>query len=106
MDEFDRLIALVLKEAFRIKYKAVNYTDTYTREGILARMEEVTDRAMYNHCIEDRVVMHKVADDYHKWFKENADDLAKKDEECRLEMKEGELKNNITPINKGFFKEK
>ena len=101
MDEFDRLIALVLKEAFRIKYKAVNYTDTYTRKSILARMEEITDRAMYNHCIEDRVMMHEVADDYHEWFEKNADRLAKEDEECRLEMKEATIRrqNDVDTSN-------
>ena len=101
-DEFDRLLALLVKENDRLVYKGANYTDTYTRKYLLSFIERFTSRLMYNHCIEDRVAMHEIADEYHEWCKKNpdVDDLAKKDKEYRLEQKEGMLKNNITPIRR------
>jgi len=80
-DEFDRLLALLIQEYFRCKYKAINYTDTYTRKSLLKGMSHITKRVLYNHCIEVQVDKHKIADDYHEWLDKNADRLAKEETE-------------------------
>ena len=82
-DEFDRLLALLLQEYFKCKYKATNYTDTYTRKSLIEGMLHISKRASYNHCIEVQVDKHKVADAYHEWLEKNADRLAKEDAEFR-----------------------
>jgi hypothetical protein len=91
-DEFDRLLALLIKENDRLIHKGVNYTDTYTRKYLLSFIERLTSRVMYNHCIEDRVAMHEIADEYHEWLDKNADRLAKEDQDYKLEMKEATLR--------------
>ena len=48
-DEFDKLLHQIIQEYFRNKYKAINYTDTYTRKSLLAFSQALIDRAMYNH---------------------------------------------------------
>ena len=90
-DEFDKLLQQIIQEYFRNKYKAINYTDTYTRKSLLAFSQALTDRAMYNHCIEDRVIMHEIADDYHEWLEVNVDRLAEED----LEFKDSLDKKDI-----------
>jgi len=90
-DEFDSLLQQIIQEYFRNKYKSVNYTDTYTRKSLLVFSQALIDRAMYNHCIEDRVVMHEIADEYHAWLDVNADRLAEED----LEFKDSLDKKDI-----------
>ena len=82
-DEFDRLLSLILKEYFKCKHKAINYTDTYTRKSLLEGMLHITKRALFNHCIEVQVDKHKVADDYHEWLEKKMDRLAKEDAEFK-----------------------
>jgi hypothetical protein len=90
-DEFDKLLQQIIQEYFRNKYKSINYTDTYTRKSLLAFSQALTDRAMYNHCIEDRVIMHEIADDYHEWLEVNVDRLAEED----LEFKDSLDKKDV-----------
>jgi len=90
-DESDRLLKLLIQEYFKNKYKATNYTDTYTRKSLLTCMEDLTNRAMYNHCIEDRVAMHEIADEYHEWLELNIDRLAEEE----LEFKDSLDKKDI-----------
>lgn len=92
-NRFDELLASLVQEYFRDKYKGIVYTDTYTRESLLECMNATTDRVMYNHCIEDRVAMHKLDDEYRKWYEKNADIKAQEDVDLKLEQKEATLKN-------------
>ena len=90
-DEFDDLLAKILREYFRVKHKAINCTDTYTKKAVLEFSQAITDRAMHKHCIEGRVVMHEINDIYHEWLEENVDRLAKEE----LELKDSLDKKDI-----------
>ena len=79
--KFSDLLSELLKEWAKSEYKAINYTDTYTKKSLLKGMSHITKRVLYNHCIEVQVDKHKIADDYHEWLDKNADRLAKEETE-------------------------
>jgi len=90
-DEFDDLLTKILQEYFRVKHKAINCTNTYTRKALLEFSQAITDRAMHKHCIEERTGMHEIHDIYHEWLEENVDRLAKEE----LELKDSLDKKDI-----------
>jgi len=90
-DEFDDLLAKILQEYFRVKHKAINCTDTYTRKALLEFSQAITDRAMYKHCIEEHIVTPEIYNIYHEWLEENVDRLAKEE----LELKDSLDKKDI-----------
>ena len=70
--KFSNLLSELLKEWSRSEYKAVNYTDTYTRNALLKFLSVVQDWTMFQHCIEDREAMTlRDKQDHKDWF-ENA----------------------------------
>jgi len=75
----DLLLTQIIEEYSRYRYKSINYTDTYTRKFLLECISELTDRMMYRHCIEDRVIMAEMDDDYHEWI----DKQAKEEQESK-----------------------
>ena len=81
--QFDLLLTQLLEEWSRNKYKTINYTDTYSRKSLLKFISDVTDRVMYRHCIEDRVIMAEMDEEYWEWLDKNADRLAAEDEEYK-----------------------
>ena len=81
--QFDLLLTQLLEEWSRNKYKIINYTDTYSRKSLLKFISDVTDRVMYRHCIEDRVIMAEMDEEYWEWLDKNADRLAAEDEEYK-----------------------
>jgi hypothetical protein len=90
-DKFDDLLVKILQEYFKVKYKAINCTNTYTRKALLEFSQAITDRVMYKHCIEDRVVMHEIYDTYHEWLDENVDRLAKEELELKDSLNEKDI---------------
>ena len=85
-NRFDELLALIVQEYFRDKYKGIVHTETYTRESLLECMAAVTDQVMYNHCIEDRVAMHQLDDQYRKWYAKNVDIKAQQEVDLKLSL--------------------
>jgi hypothetical protein len=83
---FDKLLASLVQEYFRNKYKGIVHTETYTRESLLKCMADTTDRVMYNHCIEDRVAMHKLDDEYREWCVKNVDIHAQQEVDLKLSL--------------------
>jgi hypothetical protein len=71
--KIDDLLAQILEEYFKNKYKSVNYTDTYSRKSLLECIAHLTDRLLYLHCTEDREAM--------AWIDKNIDELAEKEVE-------------------------
>ena len=85
-NRFDELLASLVQEYFRSKYKGIVHTETYTRESLLECMAVVTDQVMYNHCIEDRVAMHKLDDQYREWCIKNVDIQAQQEVDFKLSL--------------------
>ena len=95
MDAITKFVKGLCKD----KYKAINYTSTFRYEFLKNQVVPVFENwLMQMYCAEDREPMthqnQKFIDDL------EIDRLAKEDEECRLEQKEGMLKNNIIPIRR------
>ena len=83
--KFSNLLSELLKEWSRSEYKAVNYTDTYTRNALLKFLSVVQDWTMFQHCIEDREAMtQRDKHDHEDWW-ENAmiDERAEREAELR-----------------------
>ena len=83
--KFSNLLSELLKEWSRSEYKAVNYTDTYTRNALLKFLSVVQDWTMFQHCIEDREAMTlRDKQDHKDWF-ENAmiDKRAEEEQELK-----------------------
>ncbi len=72
-DDLDSALEKVISVYFRIKHKAPNYTTTYLRRSLVECMEDLTKRAMFNHCIETQVDKHEVDEAYREWVKEEAE---------------------------------
>ena len=92
-------VTMFLKGFCKDKYKAINYTSTFRYDFLKYKVVPAfEDWLMHMYCAEDREAMthqnQKFIDDL------AIDRFAKEDEECRLEQKEGMLKNNITPIRR------
>ena len=81
--QMDSLLSQYLEEYSRSKNKTINYTDTYSRKYLLECISDMTDRIMYKHCIEDRVIMAEMDEEYWEWLDKNADRLAAEDEEYK-----------------------
>ena len=70
--KFSKLLSELLQEWSRSEYKAINYTDTYTRNALLKFLSVVQDWTMFQHCIEDREAMTlRDKNDFEEWM-ENA----------------------------------
>ena len=85
MPKFSSLLSELLKEWAKSEYKAVNYTDTYTRNALLKFLSVVQDWTMFQHCIEDREAMtQRDKHDFEDWM-ENAiiDKQADEDQEYK-----------------------
>ena len=83
--KFSNLLSELLKEWAKSEYKAVNYTDTYTRNALLKFLSVVQDWTMFQHCIEDREAMTlRDKNDFEEWM-ENAviDKQADEDQEYK-----------------------
>ena len=83
--KFSKLISELLQEWSRKEYKAINYTDTYTRNALLKFLSVVQDWTMFQHCIEDREAMTlRDKNDFEEWM-ENAviDKQADEDQEYK-----------------------
>ena len=83
--KFSNLLSELLKEWGKSEYKAVNYTDTYTRNALLKFLSVVQDWTMFQHCIEDREAMtQRDKQDHKDWF-ENAmiDKRAEEEQELK-----------------------
>jgi arsenate reductase-like glutaredoxin family protein len=83
--KFSKLLSELLQEWSKSEYKAINYTDTYTRSALLKFLSVVQDWTMFQHCIEDREAMtQRDKHDFEDWM-ENAiiDKLADEDQEYR-----------------------
>ena len=83
--KFSNLLSELLKEWAKSEYKAVNYTDTYTRQALLKFLSVVQDWTMFQHCIEDREAMtQRDKHDFEDWM-ENAiiDKQANEDQEYK-----------------------
>ena len=72
-DDLDDALEKVISIYFRIKHKAPNYTTTYLKRALVECMEDLTKRAMFNHCIETQVDKHEVDEAYREWVKEEAE---------------------------------
>ena len=72
-DDLDSALEKVISIYFRIKHKAPNYTTTCLRRSLVECMEDLTKRAMFNHCIETQVDKHEVDEAYRTWVKEEAE---------------------------------
>ena len=83
--KFSKLLSELLQEWSRSEYKAINYTDTYTRNALLKFLSVVQDWTMFQHCIEDREAMTlRDKHDFEDWM-ENAiiDKQADEDQEYK-----------------------
>tara|TARA_Y100000758_G_C16030482_1_gene414463 strand:- start:10 stop:318 length:309 start_codon:yes stop_codon:yes gene_type:complete len=83
--KFSKLLSELLQEWSRSEYKAINYTDTYTRNALLKFLSVVQDWTMFQHCIEDREAMTlRDKNDFEEWM-ENAviDKQADEDQEYK-----------------------
>ena len=83
--KFSDLLSELLKEWAKSEYKAINYTDTYTRQALLKFLSVVQDWTMFQHCIEDREAMtQRDKHDFEDWM-ENAiiDKQADEDQEYK-----------------------
>ena len=83
--KFSKLLSELVQEWSKSEYKAINYTDTYTRNALLKFLRVVEDWTMFQHCIEDREAMtQRDKHDFEDWM-ENAiiDKLADEDQEYR-----------------------
>ena len=83
--KFSNLLSELLKEWSRSEYRAVNYTDTYTRKALLKFLSVVQDWTMFQHCIEDREAMtQRDKHDFEDWM-ENAiiDKQAEQEQELK-----------------------
>ena len=83
--KFSKLLSELLQEWSKSEYKAINYTDTYTRNALLKFLSVVQDWTMFQHCIEDREAMTlRDKNDLEEWM-ENAviDKQADEDQEYK-----------------------
>ena len=83
--KFSKLLSELLQEWSKSEYKAINYTDTYTRNALLKFLRVVQDWTMFQHCIEDREAMTlRDKNDFEEWM-ENAviDKQADEDQEYK-----------------------
>ena len=83
--KFSKLLSELLQEWSKSEYKAINYTDTYTRGALLKFLSVVQDWTMFQHCIEDREAMtQRDKQDHEDWW-ENAmiDERAEREAELR-----------------------
>ena len=92
-------VTMFLKGFCKDEYKTINYTSTFRYDFLKYKVVPAfEDWLMHMYCAEDREAMthqnQKFIDDL------AIDRFAKEDEECRLEQKEGMLKNNIIPIRR------
>ena len=70
--KFSKLLSELVQEWSKSEYKAINYTDTYSRNALLKFLSVVQDWTMFQHCIEDREAMtQRDKQDHEDWF-ENA----------------------------------
>ena len=70
--KFSNLLSELLQEWSKSEYKALNYTDTYSRRALLKFLSVVQDWTMFQHCIEDREAMtQRDKHDFEEWM-ENA----------------------------------
>ena len=70
--KFSKLLSELLQEWSKSEYKALNYTDTYSRRALLKFLSVVQDWTMFQHCIEDREAMtQRDKHDFEEWM-ENA----------------------------------
>ena len=81
--QFDLLLTQLLEEWSRNKYKTINYTNTYSRKYLIEFVKAVGDRVMYKYCLEDRITMAEMDEEYWEYLDKNADRLAAEDEEYR-----------------------
>ncbi len=57
--KFSKLLSELLQEWNKSEYRAINYTDTYSRNALLKFLNVVQDWTMFEHCIEDREAMNE-----------------------------------------------
>ena len=84
-NDLDSALKVMVDMYFRMKHKAPNYSDTYTRHALLKFMHVVQDWTMFQHCIEDREAMtQRDKHDFEDWM-ENAiiDKQADEDQEYK-----------------------
>ena len=83
--KFSKLLSELVQEWSKSEYKAINYTDTYSRNALLKFLSVVGDWTMFQHCIEDREAMtQRDKQDHEDWW-ENAimDERAEQEAEHR-----------------------
>ena len=83
--EFTDKLTECLQVWVKIKYKAINYTETYSRHLLLEFVKDFTDWLMFLHCVEDREAMtRRDKQDFADWM-ENAiiDKKANEEQEYR-----------------------
>jgi len=67
--KFSKLLNELLQEWSKSEYKAINYTDTYSRNALLKFLSVVQDWTMFQHCIEDREAMtQRDKQDHEDWW--------------------------------------
>ena len=106
--KFSKLLSELLQEWSKSEYKAINYTDTYTRNALLKFLRVVQDWTMFQHCIEDREAMtQRDKHDFEDWM-ENAiiDKQAKEEVELNdsLNMSLDAKNDRLTRIQEGMDK--
>jgi hypothetical protein len=68
-NDLDSILKVVVDMYFRIKYKAPNYSDTYTRPALEDCLDFVKDRVMYLMCAEVQTEKQEL----HEWMREQQD---------------------------------
>lgn len=69
---FTKLLSELVQEWSKSEYKAINYTDTYSRNALLKCLSVVHDWMMFQHCVEDREAMTRRDKQNHEDWWQNA----------------------------------
>ena len=88
-NDLDSVLKVMVDVYFRMKYKAPNYSDTYTRPALEDCMDFIKGRVMYLMCAEVQTEKQEM----HEWMREQQDN--DQEELDKMAQEEVELNDSL-----------